>query len=63
MNYINLLTEDWKNCECCDIFGHSMYFADTEVILGNNGGSGGTRDAGCLRYDFAATQPTLNQLK
>lgn len=30
-------------------------FANAEVILGNNGGGGGTRDAGCLRYNFAAT--------
>jgi hypothetical protein len=30
-------------------------FANVEVILGNNGGAGGTRDVGCLRYNFAAT--------
>lgn len=37
-------------------------FANAEVILGNNGGAGGTRDVGCLRYNFAATLDK-NQVK
>lgn len=32
-----------------------LLFANFEVMLGNNGGAGGTRDVGCLRYNFAAT--------
>ena len=35
-----------------------LLFANVEVMLGNNGGAGGTRDVGCLRYNFAATLDT-----
>lgn len=35
-----------------------LLFANVEVMLGNNGGAGGTRDVECLRYNFAATLDT-----
>lgn len=61
VNCVSLLSGDWQNCKCCAllqvyvIFLFLFYFTNTKVILGNNGGAGGHIDAGCLRYNFAAT--------
>ena len=61
VNCVSLLTGDWQNCKCCALVlqvyvnFYFIFFTDTELILGNNGGAGGHIDAGCLRYGFAAT--------
>jgi hypothetical protein len=57
VNCVSLLTENFGRCKYRTVpLCHQMYFFANVVVLGtNNNGAGGTRDVGCLRYNFAQT--------